>query len=519
MTRTRQDVWKLGEGWSDPLIWYARGVRALQARPIADRTSWRFLGAMHGIDTQLWTAFGYLAAGEALPPPSDRNTFWQQCQHQSWYFLPWHRGYVAAFEAIIRAAIAPLGGPADWALPYWNYNDTAPANAGRIPPAFQEARLPDGTPNPLRVDRRYGEDGQGNVQLTPQDIDLRALLQPRFAGANAGGSPGFGGPKTIFSHQGSTSGRLENQPHNIVHSIVGGQDPNDPNTLGLMGDPDTAALDPIFWIHHSNIDRLWEVWLKRANANANPTDAAWLTGPATRGFVVPSPNGEAVPYAAKDMLDTTAPKLDYVYEDVSDPLGGTDRLAVRMAALAARHGIAVPPTAAVEASVGQQQPAELIGANAAAVRVGGAPVETQVRLDRRGMDKVRQSLQPQNAFAAGAPKEPDRVFLNLENIKGANDAAVFHVYVNLPPGADPAGHPEYLAGTVSLFGVKKASREDDPHGGNGITEALDITHIVDALHLNNQALDHLNVRFVPRTRIRPEDKISVGRVSVYRQGP
>src|SRR3954468_16068293 len=46
---------------------------------------------------------------------------WNQCQHQGWYFVPWHRGYVFAFEAIIAKTIKDLGGPADWTLPYWNY--------------------------------------------------------------------------------------------------------------------------------------------------------------------------------------------------------------------------------------------------------------------------------------------------------------------------------------------------------------------------------------------------------------
>ena len=27
MTFKRQDVWNLGDGWSDPLVWYAKGVR------------------------------------------------------------------------------------------------------------------------------------------------------------------------------------------------------------------------------------------------------------------------------------------------------------------------------------------------------------------------------------------------------------------------------------------------------------------------------------------------------------
>lgn len=42
-----------------------------------------------------------------------------------------------------------------------------------------------------------------------------------------------------------------------------------------MGDPVTAALDPIFWLHHANIDRLWEVWLGDNAEHVNPTDAKW----------------------------------------------------------------------------------------------------------------------------------------------------------------------------------------------------------------------------------------------------
>jgi tyrosinase len=47
-----------------------------------------------------------------------------------------------------------------------------------------------------------------------------------------------------------------------------------------MQDPDLAALDPIFWLHHSNIDRLWEVWLDCDPSHQNLTSAYWLTGVA-----------------------------------------------------------------------------------------------------------------------------------------------------------------------------------------------------------------------------------------------
>jgi len=61
-----------------------------------------------------------------LPFDPDVEGFWNQCQHGSWYFLPWHRAYLAAFEAIVLDAIVKKGGPSDWALPYWNYDPTKP---------------------------------------------------------------------------------------------------------------------------------------------------------------------------------------------------------------------------------------------------------------------------------------------------------------------------------------------------------------------------------------------------------
>ena len=36
---------------------------------------------------------------------------------------------------------------------------------------------------------------------------------------------------------------------------------------------ETAARDPIFWLRHSNIDRLWVVWNQKY---ANTTSSSWL---------------------------------------------------------------------------------------------------------------------------------------------------------------------------------------------------------------------------------------------------
>ena len=133
MAYLRRNVWELGGDWADPILWYARGVKAMKARALNEPTAWRFYGAMHGIDQGLWRPLGYLGPGDQMPSSGDSKIFWQQCQHGSWYFLPWHRGYLMAFESIIRDAVTQLDPSVDWALPYWNYFKPG---QDKLPPAF-----------------------------------------------------------------------------------------------------------------------------------------------------------------------------------------------------------------------------------------------------------------------------------------------------------------------------------------------------------------------------------------------
>ena len=111
----RQDVWANGGSFDDPILyWYAKGVGELKKRPIADKTSWLFLAAIHGFSVDLWRDAEYSVA--PLPNQAVQDKFWKQCQHGTWYFLPWHRGYILSLEANVRDAIAKIGGPANsWA--------------------------------------------------------------------------------------------------------------------------------------------------------------------------------------------------------------------------------------------------------------------------------------------------------------------------------------------------------------------------------------------------------------------
>ena len=88
MAYTRKNVWELGGDWADPILWYARGVKAIKARPLNEPTGWRFYAAIHGIDQDLWRQLGYLSSGDPMPSSGDIENYWNQCQHGSWYFLP-----------------------------------------------------------------------------------------------------------------------------------------------------------------------------------------------------------------------------------------------------------------------------------------------------------------------------------------------------------------------------------------------------------------------------------------------
>jgi tyrosinase len=507
----RKNVWEVGSDWAEPILWYARGVAAMRARALAEPTSWRFYAAIHGINEQLWRQLGYLSQSDPLPSNALVQAFWNQCQHGSWYFLPWHRGYLLAFEANIREVVINLGGPADWALPYWNYFKP---NQSQLPAAFASPDWPDGQGNnPLFVQQRYGPRGNGNVFVPVDQIDLDAMNDPDFTGSASGGSPGFGGVDTGFHHSGGVHGAIETQPHDAVHVLVGGRDRRPPRLRGLMSDPDTAGLDPIFWLHHANIDRLWQVWRQNPPTDVDPTDTRWIQGPSSigeRNFSLPMPGGTTWVYTPGDMEDLA--KLGYTYDDLSPAVAVPEpgqrllRLGASAAAVNESQGAVVPSGRNVE----------LVGANRASLQITGSEARTSVQLDPGVRRKVSASL----ARAAAAEElTPDRVFLNLENVRGLIDSTVFQVYIGLPEDANPADYPERRAGSIALFGVRKASLADGENAGQGLTFVLDITNIIDALHLNN-AFDvgTLDVRIVPIEPVPEDAQVSIGRVSIFRQG-
>jgi tyrosinase len=394
--------------------------------------------------------------------------------------------YLACFEQIVGATVVELGGPRDWALPYWNYSDAANSDGRKLPPAFRAARTPEGDDNPLRVDARRPGINSGELQLPEEVVSLAdCLREPAFVAGADGSSPGFGGPQTRFNHDRGVVGALEATPHGSIHVAVG----------GWMQRFSTAALDPIFWLHHANVDRLWAVWRGRDATHLDPTEPAWLTA---LSFAFHDARGEVVSLTPSQVADTTLAPLRYRYEDVSDPLGG------RRAA----GGTGTRP-------MQRQAIPEMVGATERPVVLTGQTVTASM--------SVGAPTGPARASEAGAL--PARIFLNIENVTGSGDPTSYAVYLNLPPGADPQQHKELFAGILPMFGVAEASRADRNHPGSGLRYALEVSGVVRALEAGaTWNPDDLRVTFVPLDLGADSGRagdgaaaqpIQVGRISLY----
>lgn len=483
---TRKSVLSLPTG--DPiLVWYEKAVAAMKLRPITNPTSWRYQGAIHDYDP---ATDPFPVA--PMPPAAEQAKYWRKCQHGSWYFLPWHRAYLLYFEKIVRKTIVGLGGPATWALPYWDYS--ANNNARRLPLAFQSPTLPGGGVNHLFVAQRApGANSNTPVGSAASSSTASAMGKPQFINTPPPVAQ-FGGGSTGFSHNGAFVGQLESTPHGSMHVAVGGP-------TGWMSAFDTAALDPIFWLHHANIDRLWTLWLNSAPSRVNPTQATWLTGLV---FNFHDENGVPVVIRTNQVLVTTAPLLDYVYQAVPGVAGGGI-----IAAAGVTGDTPVP-----------QNPAEMLGATSEPVTLGINPVHAQFPLIApTGPAPAGGGL----VARAGGAEANRKVFLCLENITAASrPIESYEVYVNVPAGANPSSHPELLAGLMPMFGVVESSRGDDEHGGSGLNYSLEITGIVaDLVAAGTWAPATIRVTIIPHRNEGDREAnvltkpVQVGRISLY----
>ncbi|HEU4885141.1 MAG TPA: tyrosinase family protein [Longimicrobium sp.] len=185
------------------------------------------------------------------------------------------------------------------------------------------------------------------------------------------------------------------QPHNDIHLAVGGFDlPNQfdaspiPGANGDMGENDTAGLDPIFFFHHCNVDRVFWLWQQRHGATdtleiiagypgTNSVDSQGPTPgtPANSWLTLDSPldpftmddAGTTRAYTSRDCINIET-QLGYTYGPGS--LDDVD---------AARTALGLAPAAELEAA-GPAPVVHVSGINRAAIR-GSFLISTFVNID------------------------------------------------------------------------------------------------------------------------------------------
>ena len=139
----------------------------------------------------------------------------------------------------------PSGQPVS--LPWWDWS----AQAG-IPAAYAAAKLPDGAENPLAGAPISGiPAAQFNDENVPQ-VE-HTFRQPGPAGPNQGpaGLPSARQVAAVLALKDFDDFTVQLEDlHNQVHVWVG----------GTMSEIPLAAFDPVFWAHHTMIDRLWALW-------------------------------------------------------------------------------------------------------------------------------------------------------------------------------------------------------------------------------------------------------------------
>jgi tyrosinase len=422
----------------------------------------------------------YAKAVEAmLKLPADDPQNWfrtafihlMDCPHGNWWFYVWHRGFLGYFETTIRK----YSGDDTFAMPYWDWT-TLP----RIPPSMfadvltpvykafapytsslatftsfikpamttywnslspaQRAQLNirgyntfesmwndvtgNGVPGNMAFavtsNARYLSPGNPNLDAATKDAvapkTIRSGLRPiHFYDASV--SQSFTSSKTT-SHN-SPAGSfsvLEGSPHNLVHNCIGGVGPLDPGPYGNMTNF-LSPVDPIFFLHHSNMDRLWDVWTRKQQKLGLPylPKGADLKTLSIEPFLFYVDAGGLVgPRKAGDFLSTSV--FDYDY----GPGGFGETLA--------------------------RTPGPALTATHAAPLIRGS-----VSGNTGSVAVPRAAMQRHLLANAAAPAPILEV--TLARPVGASASREFDVLVGAPAGVTNAapGSP-YYAGTIAFFG-------------------------------------------------------------------
>lgn len=162
--------------------------------------------------------------------------------HKNFGFLPWHRAYLLDLERELQLIDRSV------ALPYWKFDAPAPKLFTR---EFMGVSNPNGT-------AQFSE--ANPLQFWATDGNVPGINRlPKFNAQTSSAHDGMGPVRTELSTIRDVGGPnqlfllfrdMESQPHGAAHVSFSGS----------VSRIDTAAKDPLFFLLHTNVDRLWAKW-------------------------------------------------------------------------------------------------------------------------------------------------------------------------------------------------------------------------------------------------------------------
>lgn len=192
------------------------------------------------------SGFETIASFHALPPLCISETdkrHYACCVHGMATFPQWHRLYVVQFEQALNRHGASVG------VPYWDW--TYPMK--EIPSLIASEKYTD----PFNGVETFNPFNHGHISfispetMTARDVNPHLFEQPAL------GKQTWLFDNIILALEQTDYCDFEIQfeiVHNAIHSWVGGKEMYSLNHLHY------AAYDPVFYLHHANVDRLWVIW-------------------------------------------------------------------------------------------------------------------------------------------------------------------------------------------------------------------------------------------------------------------
>ncbi|HYD78303.1 MAG TPA: tyrosinase family protein [Paucimonas sp.] len=351
------------------------------------------------------------------------NIHRNSCPHGVPYFKAWHRGFLYYFERALKA----VANDETMTIPYWDYYQYS-----TIPPEFNDPG------SPLYMSRQ-NTNVYSALSLTPFGSTL--VNFPR--GMSSAYEPS-----------------VEYKPHNAFHNVIG-------NTLATMQSP----LDPIFWLHHSQVDRLWVAWLNKGGGRQMPpaSDAYW-----SGSFTYSGHSLQRI-----QTIDTRT-YLGYRYDNETAPTSLPSQTATSAAAKGAEDvaldkGVPPrPPLGKYKLSPPRDiAPGRRSIGGALNVNLGDTSLSVQIPLspaDRRALHALLDRLrQPARNKPEASPYDSVKVVLDDLLVSGAGlqGGYFYNVYLNLPAGGGGEGsEPLYLLGGIGPFEIDGARHHRAHHNAH-----------------------------------------------------